>query len=77
MSSSSAEETRDAFGRLAKLLHEEGRDPSEVTRSAMLGALVGRTRAEVRERTGDCSKPSGNPAETRKHGWPSGATAGW
>lgn len=59
MSSSSAEETRDAFGRLAKLLQEEGRDPSDVTRSAMLGVLVGRTQAEVRERTGDLFKAFG------------------
>jgi len=29
---------------------EVGRDPSEITRSAMVGVLVGRTEAEVRER---------------------------
>lgn len=76
MSSASAEETSDAFGRLAGLLREEGRDAAAVTRSAMLGVLVGRTQAEVLERTAELFKAfgqsSGDPEawlEARRDRW--------
>jgi alkanesulfonate monooxygenase len=41
----------EAYDRVADACREIGRDPDQVTRSAMSGVLVGRDEAEVRERT--------------------------
>jgi F420-dependent oxidoreductase-like protein len=51
MSVASAEDCQDAFERLAGLCRDAGRDPSAVTRSVMVGTLIGRDDADLRDRT--------------------------
>lgn len=66
MSSSPAEVCREAFGRLSELCREEGRNPSAVTRSAMLGILVGRTQSEVHDRIGQLLQLIGETGDPQK-----------
>jgi F420-dependent oxidoreductase-like protein len=51
VSSSSASEATEAFARVDEACRAVGRDPGEVTRSVMTGVLVGRTDAELRDRS--------------------------
>ena len=55
-----------------------GRDPAEVTRSAMTGVLIAETRAELNDRIRTQLELTGAPATEpiRTRGWPSGAHAG-
>jgi len=48
--SATPERARAAYGRLADACAAAGRDPTEVTRSAMAGVLLGETAAELRDR---------------------------
>lgn len=50
LTSSSVEKTAAKFADLDRALAAAGRDPGTLTRSAMIGVLVGRDEAEVRER---------------------------
>ena len=50
VSSSSPAAVAQAYERVGDACREVGRDPAEVTRSAMTGVLVGRDDAEVRDR---------------------------
>lgn len=59
VSSSTAAACREIFDRLAGLCKDEGRDPSSVTPSAMVGVLVGRNDAEVRDRTAQLFRAMG------------------
>jgi F420-dependent oxidoreductase-like protein len=49
--SATPEKARAAFERLVAACTEAGRDPQEITRSAMTGVLVADTEAELRDRT--------------------------
>jgi len=49
--SANPDEAAEIFGRLDEACRKIGRDPAEVTRSAMTGVLVGEDEAEVQRRT--------------------------
>jgi F420-dependent oxidoreductase-like protein len=63
MSSSSADACAEAFSRLAAAARDAGRDPSAVTPSVMVGVLVGRDQAEVRDRTAALMKAFGTAGD--------------
>jgi F420-dependent oxidoreductase-like protein len=63
VSSAGPEKAAQAFARLDEACRTEGRDPAEVTRSAMTGALVGRDEAEVRRRLGELMTALGRSAD--------------
>jgi F420-dependent oxidoreductase-like protein len=48
--SATPEKARDAYRRVARACEELGRNPDQVTRSAMTGVLIAETEAELRER---------------------------
>lgn len=50
VSSMAPSEVGEAYGRVAEACRKVGRDPADVTRSAMTGVLIGDTEAEVRDR---------------------------
>jgi F420-dependent oxidoreductase-like protein len=50
ISSAGPDKAADAFARLDEACQAIGRDPATVTRSAMIGVLIGRTEDEVRDR---------------------------
>jgi F420-dependent oxidoreductase-like protein len=75
MSSSTAEACREAFERLADECQRIGRDPSEITRGAMLGVLVGRDEQEVRDRTSELMRLVG--AGTDAEAWMAGHRGRW
>ncbi len=52
---------REVYGWLDGACRDAGRDPSTVTRSAMVGVLVGRDDAEVDRRIGDLLRQIGRP----------------
>ena len=52
-SSATPDAVRGAFGRVRAACEGEGRDPAEVTLSAMTGVLVGRNQREIDDRTAD------------------------
>ena len=60
ISSASPDKVGAAYERVAAACREIGRDPAEVTRSAMTGVLVGRTQAEVRQRVSDLMRIIGS-----------------
>jgi len=51
VSSASPERAREAFGRLHAACADAGRDPAEVTRSAMTGVLLAESESDLRDRT--------------------------
>ena len=53
LNSASADKAREAFARVDEACRAIGRDPGEVTRSAMTGVLVGEDEADVRRRVGE------------------------
>jgi len=59
----------EAFARVADACREIGRDPDQVTRSAMSGVLVGRDEAEVRERTRTLMKSWGADDRDDAEAW--------
>ncbi|HEY7331953.1 MAG TPA: TIGR03560 family F420-dependent LLM class oxidoreductase [Candidatus Limnocylindria bacterium] len=48
--SASPDKARDAYGRIDRACEAAGRDPAEVTRSAMTGVLIAETEHELRDR---------------------------
>jgi F420-dependent oxidoreductase-like protein len=48
--SASPDKARSAYDRIARACEELGRDPDEVTRSAMTGVLIAETESELRDR---------------------------
>jgi F420-dependent oxidoreductase-like protein len=48
--SASPDKARQVYGRIERACEEAGRDPKQVTRSAMTGVLIAETEAELRER---------------------------
>jgi F420-dependent oxidoreductase-like protein len=64
MSSSTADACREAYAQLAENCRAAGRAPGAVTRSAMAGAIVGRTEEEVRSRIGDLIEITGGGDES-------------
>jgi F420-dependent oxidoreductase-like protein len=63
ISSSSAAEAAIAYGRVAQACRAMDRDPETVIRSAMTGALVGRTEAEVRSRVAELMRMFGSDGD--------------
>ena len=52
LSSSSPERVRDRLAALDEVLRAAGREPATMTRSAMVGTMIGRDEAEVEQRRG-------------------------
>ena len=48
--SASPDRARQVYGRIERACEDAGRDPKQVTRSAMTGVLIAETEAELRER---------------------------
>jgi alkanesulfonate monooxygenase SsuD/methylene tetrahydromethanopterin reductase-like flavin-dependent oxidoreductase (luciferase family) len=63
VSSASAAECTDAYRRLTAACTAAGRDPRAVTRSAMVGVLIGRNEAELRDRTSALMGALGRPVD--------------
>jgi F420-dependent oxidoreductase-like protein len=75
LTSSSAERAAEKMPKLDEACAAIGRDPSSITRSSMVPALVGRTAAEVERRDRDLMEMLGREEastewfETRRHRW--------
>jgi len=61
LASSGPAQCRAAFASLGAACAEIGRDPGSITRSVMVGVVVGRTDAEVRDRAGALLASIGTP----------------
>lgn len=82
ITSSDPERIRDRFARLDEILRDAGRDPTSLTRSAMVGVLVGRDAAELDRRRRRLMQalgrgPDGGDEwyEERRHRWILGTPA--
>ncbi len=59
----------EAYGRVRSACEAAGRDPAEVTYSAMTGVLVGRDEADVRRRVVDLLRALGHEDESDAEAW--------
>jgi F420-dependent oxidoreductase-like protein len=69
ISSAGPEKASEAYERLDAACREVGRDPAEVTRSAMTGVLVGRDEAEVRRRVKELMHALGRDDDADAEAW--------
>jgi F420-dependent oxidoreductase-like protein len=63
LSSTSAQLAPQKYAALDEAARAAGRDPGEITHSAMVGVLIGRTDAEVRSREADLLAAFGEPGD--------------
>ena len=76
LNSASPAKAPEAYARIDAACQAIGRDPVEITRSAMTGVLVADTRGELTDRLRTQLELTGAAARGRRRGWPSGRSAG-
>ncbi|HEX5579809.1 MAG TPA: TIGR03560 family F420-dependent LLM class oxidoreductase [Candidatus Limnocylindria bacterium] len=69
LTSASPARAVEAYARIDAACRAAGRDPAEITRSAMTGVLIAETRDELRDRTALLIEAMGSDAESDADAW--------